>query len=152
MPEIPVDPDMAQMLLNTGDLLGTQLETSRRQYLACLEACRAHLNMEYTQPFVQGLLRHMGCKDGATILLKDDGSMVVQGRRLQPLKALRQEAKELGVDISHLGRKIKAIRVYLDAVRESGQVSPDEVVKHDLPKKAGFSKTAPALSTRVVDP
>lgn len=83
------------------------------------------------------LIQTMGLS-GEVIL--DGAELKIQRKPSRPsLKVLREQAKTLGVDIGHLGRKPRAIQKYLDEVASaSPKISPDEQTIHVRP--AGFKK------------
>lgn len=122
-----------EVLLDSNDNLGSRLVIARDNLQKLVEECIQTLQEPHYVPMAKGVATAHG---GDSLKVLANGQIEVSTPYVPRLATLRAEAKAMGVDISHLGRKVKAIRAFLDEVKERGHVGPDEVMEHK-----GFAKT-----------
>lgn len=134
-----IAPNHVEALLRAAQVPG--LNTDLKTFLTWIESAEA-------RPFLKGLGQEYGFRT-PHLEVSPSGAFVLSGAKTQPsLQELRERAEDIGVDISHFGRKKAEIVAFLES-KERSNIHPDEVIEHDRQTK-GFHKTSRALSTKLL--
>ena len=124
----PLSEDLTKALLTTaGTPLAESLATARETLHDIIEKARVHLIQNPLTPIVaQSVTKELGRRGDATVIVDDDGSVMLEIQYggngnardwksdLPSLQEFRRQAKEKGVDISHLGRNKRQIQELLE--------------------------------------